>query len=384
MVVFLEVISGLGLDNIITKQIIETKERSDAILSTSIFIRIVFSTFLFFASLIVIHYLDLNHDIASLCYVMFSAVIFRSLDVFDYYLQAEQNFKYAVYAKVVSFAVYAAIRLTVISFNFDLFYLGVAFLAEGSIRSLMLLIFFLRKKISLKFSKIEWLVAKDLVNKSWPLLFSAISVMIYMKIDLVMLGAMINSTEVGIYASAARISELFYNIPVIISATTFPMLVGLQVDYPDLLKDRFQQLYDINSFVLITLSLILFLFADTIIISLFGQAYSQAIPVLKVHVWSSIFIGFSMVRGKWLIIENLQHITLYCHLGGAIVNVLLNIILIPVYGGVGAAVATLVSYCFSTIVMSSFFKKLIPDLKRQLHSINLLNGLNWMISFVRK
>jgi len=73
-----------------------------------------------------------------------------------------------------------------------------------------------------------------------------------------------------------------------------------------------------------------------------------------IHIWSGVFIALSVVSAKWYISENLSYLALYRNVSGAIVNVILNLWLIPGYGVKGAAIATLVSYCMTSYIFDIF------------------------------
>lgn len=74
--------------------------------------------------------------------------------------------------------------------------------------------------------KLEWNteIAKSLLHESWPLILSGLSIILYMKTDLVMLGSIVGEEAVGIYSSATKISEIWYFIPNIIIASVSPSI----------------------------------------------------------------------------------------------------------------------------------------------------------------
>ncbi|HQD92839.1 MAG TPA: polysaccharide biosynthesis C-terminal domain-containing protein, partial [Bacilli bacterium] len=79
--------------------------------------------------------------------------------------------------------------------------------------------------------------------------------------------------------------------------------------------------------------------------------------VLMIHIWAGLFVSLGVARGQWIIVENLQGLSLYFTLLGAIINIIGNILLIPRSGINGAALATLISYCTSVIIAPLLFTK---------------------------
>ena len=97
------------------------------------------------------------------------------------------------------------------------------------------------------------------------------------------------------------------------------------------------------------------LMADWLIDFLYGGKYNQAGLILQIHIWSSIFVFIGYAGSKWLIAKNLQTIALINMSVGAIVNILLNWLLIPKMGISGAAYVTLISQALTFLIMPFFF-----------------------------
>jgi PST family polysaccharide transporter len=97
--------------------------------------------------------------------------------------------------------------------------------------------------------------AKKLIRDSWPLIFASISIMIYMRIDQVMLGYMIDDHAVGIFSAAARLSEIWYFIPVVVAGSVFPTILRAKKNSQDLYKKYLQRLFDIMVWLSILVAL---------------------------------------------------------------------------------------------------------------------------------
>ena len=97
--------------------------------------------------------------------------------------------------------------------------------------------------------------------------------------------------------------------------------------------------------------------SNAIVVFLYGAAYQNAGSVLAIHIWAGVFVSLGVVSSSWLINENMQRVTLYRTLSGAIVNVVLNLVLIPIYGLLGAAIATVISYTIAGLLFDLFNKK---------------------------
>jgi PST family polysaccharide transporter len=102
---------------------------------------------------------------------------------------------------------------------------------------------------------------------------------------------------------------------------------------------------------------------------LYGTEYIDSISVLRLHIWSCIPVFLGVASSQFLIIENLQKLAFYRTTIGCLLNVSLNIILIPLFDSIGAAIATVLSYFFATF--SFFFFK-----ETRFHARLLINSLN--------
>jgi PST family polysaccharide transporter len=195
--------------------------------------------------------------------------------------------------------------------------------------------------------------AKSLFKDSWPLLLSGISITIYMKIDQIMLAHMIGDEAVGIFSAAVRISEVWYFIPMMIVASTFPAILESKKRSEKQYYARLQKLYDLMVVISLVVMLPMAFLSTHIVILLFGEAYRGAGIVLSIHIWGLIFVSLGLASSAYFTAENRQVLILQRTVTGAIFNVTLNLLLIPNFGGVGAAFATVASQAVSTLLFDS-------------------------------
>lgn len=186
--------------------------------------------------------------------------------------------------------------------------------------------------------------AVQLLRKSWPLILSVAAATVYLKVDQFMLGQMLGMTSVGIYSVASRLSEFWYAIPIAVATSVFPSLVELKSSDPEKYERRIKQSIRYLLWASLLIAGPVSLLAPTLIVRLYGEPYRDAGIILAIHVWAcpAVFMG-TMVE-KWFVIEDLLKFLIGRQLMSAAVNVGLNLLLIPRYGGAGAAIATVISY----------------------------------------
>jgi O-antigen/teichoic acid export membrane protein len=189
-------------------------------------------------------------------------------------------------------------------------------------------------------------LARNLLKDSWPLIFSNLMIMVYMRIDQIMLGNMAGSQALGIYSAAVRISEAWYFVPMAICSSVFPAAVKANADSEELFYANLQKLYNLMAFLAYIVAIPVSFFSGSIIRILFASGYSQAGPLLAVLIWTGLFTSLGVARNVIIISKNWTRVNLISTTLACALNVLLNYFLIPHYGAMGAVVATFISYWF--------------------------------------
>jgi O-antigen/teichoic acid export membrane protein len=231
-------------------------------------------------------------------------------------------------------------------------------LVEFSLGAMALVYVYARNNGSVRKWQPKVSVAVELLRNGWPVLLGGIVSMIGLRIDQIMLGQMADLKEVGVYASAVRVAEIWFFIPAAISASVFPNLIrAKEVDEAEFYK-RLQKLYNFLAFVGYAVAIPVTFLAGFIINILYGKAYAAAAPMLVLLIWSNLFINLSIARGSFLFAMNWTWILFWVNVFAAIANIALNFILIPKYGGMGAAVASCLSYWVSAHVACYLLKPL--------------------------
>jgi len=170
--------------------------------------------------------------------------------------------------------------------------------------------------------------AVSLLKDSWPLVFSSIVTMIYMRIDQIMLGQMVGDKEVGVYSVAVRLAEVWYFIPMAIYSSVLPAVVEAKSVSDELFYSHLQQLYNLMALIGYAVAIPMTLLAGWIVKILFGAAYAEAGPMLALLIWAGMFVNLGVARSAFLTTMNWTRIHLVTVFLGCIINVALNFLLI--------------------------------------------------------
>jgi O-antigen/teichoic acid export membrane protein len=371
------VIATLGIDNLLVRELLNDQKKINIILGTSFWLKLLGSFLTLIFLYISLSFTNNDQQIKFFILIIGATTLFQSFNVFDFYFQSQVLSKYVVYANILSLIIISLLKITFIIQGRDLDVFVYLILFESILLAMSLAFFFFKNSnFKIQIPKFNKNIANLLIKDSWPLIFSGILISIYMKIDQVMIKEILGSKEVGEYAAAVKISEAWYFIPGLITSSLFPALMNAKKKDEDLYNKRIQGLYKLIIWISIIFIIPLVLLSDILIDFFYGDAYVEATNVLVIHIWSGIFVFLGLVSEKWLIIENLQKISLYNTAVGALINITLNFLLINKIGINGAAWATLASYAFSQYFMLLIWNKTRKIFFIQTKGFILINGFN--------
>ena len=368
--------STLGLNTILVRELVKDPSRKNSLIGTS-FILQTLGSIVLMGLLIIGIYLSGNEEFVNQIIILLAlATFFQSFNIINLYFQSIVKSKVGVIASTIGLIISALLKVTMILLEAPLMAFVLVILSDSIVLAFLLVYFYIKNGHSVLKWRFSKSVGLSLLKDSWPLILSGIVVSIYMKIDQVMLKELVDNNAVGQYAAAVRLSEAWYFIPSAICASLFPAIVNAKKKSEELYYNRLQRLYDLMVLLSVAIALPMTFLSDWIVQLLYGQAFNLSADVLKVHIWAGVFVFLGVSRGGWIINENLQRFTAM-YLGvGMIANVILNLILIPDYGPLGAAYATLISQSVSVLFAPLLFKKTRISFFMMIKSLTFVSLLN--------
>lgn len=370
------IISKLGLDSITVRELVNYSNRRDTYLGTVFWLKVSGAILTLGIIGIAVRFISNDSTTNLYIFIIASGLLFQSFEVVDFYFQSKVLAKYVSICKLAQLMLSSVLKLYFIFIRADLFWFVLTSLIDQVSLAISYVFAYQSQRIGAFFNHFQIRIAKGLLKDSWPLFFSGIAIMVYMRIDQVMIKAMLGAREVGLYSAAVRLSESWYFVPAIIANSLFPAILNAKKNSEIFYYERLQRLYDLMALMALIVALLMTFLSTPVVTLLYGQAFRGAAGVLAVHVWAGVFVALGSVRGKWLLSENLQIISAENMATGAVINVILNYILIPRYGIMGAAIATVISYGFAVYVSLLFYKnarKTFYLLSRALNPIRLLS-----------
>ncbi len=373
-------LSSLGIAQVALREIVNEEHDTRTILGTALLLRalasiIVMPLFLVFLSMVK----PGDFELLSFGAVLATARLVVASSILTVWFQAKVRSKHVVIARFGSKILFSLIKLLLVLSGASLGAFVVAIAGE-QILAALLIIFLFRVRSRIKFTslRVKLALGKELLKDSWPLMISVLMMAIATRIDQVMIGQMLTDNDVGGYAAASHITGFLYTLPPLLLVSVFPWLLKMKKTDVNRYHLRFQLIYDALLWSALGIATILWLLSDRLVLWIFGAEYAASADIMAIQIWSIVFHFFGVVTFRYLLAENLTKITLVMAVSGAIANILANFTLIPIWGTVGAAWATLISAAVGYFIAAGIFNKSRITMRFMVQSISPLGlYLRW-------
>jgi polysaccharide transporter, PST family len=293
----------------------------------------------------------------------------QAFDIFEYDFQARMTPKPVVAVRVTTLVVFSIVKISLILLGAQLIWFAAATTGELALAALLFYIRARRAAPPFRFSAARTRTMGSLLSASWPLAISALSVIFYMRIDQVMLGQMLGDRPVGIFSAAVRLSESWYFIPMAMLSAVAPALTAAHLQSEDAYRQRLLRVMRVMFWSAVVFAGAITACARPLILALYGSDFSGAATVLSVHAWAGLFVSLGLASGPWFVNAGLFKLRMFYTIAGALANIGINIYMIPRYGAVGCAVATLASYCLAAFLLNAVTTASRPAFFLQVRSI---------------
>ncbi len=360
----LQPIAHVGLTAIIIRDLVKFKEKSNSILGTAFVFKMWSSVIAFIGIIIITLLADGNTESTWYVVIASASILVSPIQVIDFYFQSQVKSKYIVYAQQISTVSVSALRLLGVALSFNITWFVWMIVLEAIISSVMLVVYYKLNKQHIKLWKYDKTIANAFFAELWPVILSGFFVALYLRIDQLMIFKMMDAKALGIYAAAIKLCEPFYVVASLLCTSLFPAIVtGLEISKTEY-QHRLQRLFNILTWLAIGTSVFIHFIAPFNFI--YGTAFTGTDNILQVYFWASVFVFQGIVAGQAYAAEKKQLYGTIYTAAGALINIVLNYILIPKMGVMGAAVSTLIAYSCSSVILNAMFKSTRPIFKQQL------------------
>lgn len=348
------IIADFGLSTLIVREVSRNKKSASKYLSNSIIIKLLLSVITFVSAYLFLNIAGYSEEVKTIAYIMLGFTLLQSFTEIHYAIfRAFERMHYDAFIKILRMLILAGAIFYLIKNNYGLLALSLAFLATEVI--VLIIAFFITHTRFIKISfEFDYNFSKKLLKKSSLFCLSLVFSSLYMYIDVIMLSKMRSTTEVGIYSAATTIIIALIFIPLMYGNTIYPVLSRFYIASKESLKLAYEKSFKYMLIIGLPIAAGIYIFSDKIILLLYGKAYIESAIVLSI-LSGYLFLKFlNPITGFTLMAINRQRSRLFSQGLSALLNIILNLILIPLYGFIGAAVATLITEIIFFIAYTSF------------------------------
>lgn len=347
----------LGLEGIVVRDVVADREAEDEILGTATTLRLVGGVVVVVVSAVLYGGIYGWHNATQLSVIVVAAAaqLFLSAEVIDWWFRSRVEWKYAFRARIAAFGLSTVLKIGVLLGGLGVVWIAAISLVDAALVALFLLLEWRRHGARSERWTASIARAKKLLSDSWPAILSGLAIMVYMRIDQIMIGSLMTDADVGIYSVAVKLSEVWYVMPMAVTQSVMPSIVAARKAQNGSYEQRLTWLIAILFWSSVAVALVVTFLGPWAIQLLFGPEYARAGEVLQIHFWAGVFVALGVGTSQWFLAENLLKLSLYRTIAGAVANVLMNIVFIPTLGIVGAALGTVVSQFFAAYVFTGWF-----------------------------
>ncbi|MEG3438751.1 flippase [Pannus brasiliensis CCIBt3594] len=358
LVIIFSAIANLGLNGIVVREVVREEKNAPEILGTAFVLKLIASLATIALIALSIVLFTNQPDTRSMTVVISIGLVFSAFDVIEFWFESQVLSRVTAILRTMQTILSSIVKFILIAGHLPPIAFAWLVLGENTFKALAMSVAYIRHDQSLRKWRVNWSKGWEMLQDSWPLLLSTGMILIYMKIDQVMLGNMSTVSAVGNYAAAVRFSEVWYFIPIAICSSLFPSIFRSKQRSDREYYSRLQILYDLMAWFAFSIAIPMTFLSTPLMVTLLGPTYVESGEILTFHIWSGLFVFLGHAQHQWLMAENINQFSLAKTSLGALSNILLNFWLIPHYQGVGAAIATTVSYFIYSHISCLLFPQL--------------------------
>jgi len=304
-----------------------------------------------------------DRELASFISIYAIVVLFKPFSIIDYYYQSQIKAKKSSIIKTVTLVIVSGFKLILILFKADLKFFIFAYLLDIILASIFFILTYSFEGNSLFMKSPDLTIAMGLLKSSWPMVISSLSIILYMRMDQLMIKNMMNASELGLYSVSVRVYEGMIMISTVASTSILPVLVMLNNDSEDRFEKRLTELFRILFWGNIFLALFITIFDNNIILLLFGEQYERASTTMSILMWTAGFASLGSLTSRYFTVKKMEKKLALRTFISLLINLSLNYWLIPIYGINGSAIATGVSLLIGNYLIDYFDKDLTKLIK---------------------
>lgn len=359
----------LGLRSTLVKKYIESPEREGEIIGTALFLNIISSIACMIGISIFVFVMNTKERTTIVVCILYSMhLFFQAIEMIQYWFQAKLLSKYISLVSLTAYFVVSIYKIFLLVTNKSIYWFAISQSIDSGIIAILLLLIY--KKMSKSHMKVSFSCARELFSKGRYYIVSEMMVTFFQQTDRLMLKNMVDDASVGFYSAAVVCAGITGFVYVAIIDSFRPIILETKKTSEKLYKKNISRLYSVIFYISLIQCVGMTLLASPIVKILYGLKYVESVNALRVIVWYVTYAYFGNVRNIWILAEGKQKYLWVINFSGAILNIVLNTIFIPIYGIIGASMASLLTQFFVNFILGFIMKPIRENNRLMLRGIN--------------
>lgn len=369
IVAFVAPVMYLGLNSVLVQEIVNDEKSEGETLGTSITMSVISAGISIIGLAAFVTVANHNEKETFIVCMLYSLMLlFQAFDLLQYWFQAKLQSKYTSIVMLIAYTIVSAYKIWLLATQKTIYWFALSNVLDYAIIAISLLVIYKRiGNQKLCFSKKR---AFHLLSRSKYYIISNLMIMVFTQTDKIMLKIMLNESATGYYSAAVACASLSAFVFSAIIDSMRPSIFEKYNKSTSDFEESIITLYCIIIYLSLAQSVVLTLLAKPVILILYGKQFAMTASILKLVVWYTTFSYIGSVRGVWMLATNNQKHLLIINILGALVNVGLNLVLIPKMGIMGAAMASLITQFFANVILGYIIKDMRPNNKLMLSGCN--------------
>ncbi|MCH5296324.1 MAG: flippase [Ruminococcus sp.] len=349
----------LGTNDTIVNEFISDKKNQGKILGSTIFFRVCSGILSVITIVLVVLLLNPNDSLTVwVAFVYSTTLIFQSFESINYWYQFNLRSKVTTKVYMVGYTVVAIYKVLLLVFQKSVVWFAASNAIDYIVVAILLCIAYHNHNGSLYPMAVSKKIGFDIIKRSHHYIISGTMVALYGQMDRIMIAGFMSEKEVGYYTASINTCTIWAFVLNAVIDSARSVIMPLYETDKKLYEKRLTQLYSAIIYLSFFVAILMTVFAELIIQILYGNEYLPASGSLRIATWSTAFSYLGVARSIWLVQHNQQKYEKYIAIIGACSNLCLNCVMIPVWGILGAAIATLVTQIITNLVSGLFFKEI--------------------------
>jgi len=359
----------LGMPSTLVQELIDTPEKEGEIMGTAMLTNLVSGMASLALIIGFVSVVNRGETVTLIVCVLYSlSLLFRTMELLTYWFLYKLKSKYPSIIMLGVSIVLSVYKIFIIATAKSIYWFSIISTLEFVLSGFTMVIIYSGMKTQ-RF-KFTFAMTKRLFSRSKYFILAAAMVTVFQNTDHIMLKIMVGDSQNGFYTAAFTCAQVFHFVYFAIMDSMRPVILESKKSLSQKYEENLASLYSIVIYTAVAQAIGFTVLAKPIVITLYGAEYFESIQVLRIIVWQIAFSHMGTVRSIWILAEGLEKYVWRINLAGALLNVVLNALLIPLYGAFGAAFASFLTQVFTNLILNF----VLPALKN--NSKLLVMGMN--------